>query len=166
MHSPIRSVIRVSAIGVVLATSAHVCGQPASTRPTTTAPAQPADRVARIRDDDPRLVAATAEARQKYPTFIAALRDRKPNEAYAVKRRFVDGDKTEQMWIQVRFADDKSIVGIVDNNPVVVTNVKRGDLVTMPTAELQDWLYTVNGQIVGAFTVPVLEAAEREAGAK
>src|SRR5262245_2036309 len=52
--------------------------------------------------NDPRFKAAEAEARRRWPEFVAAFNRREPNVAYAVKARFTDGSATEWMWVQVQ----------------------------------------------------------------
>ena len=106
-------------------------------------------------DDDPTLVAAVAQANQRFGEFLEALADRKPDETFAVKAPFRDDFGKEYMWLTVSRVDDDTIYGQLGNDPSCVKSVKRGQPVKVPRKTLNDWLYTRGDQMHGGFTVAV-----------
>lgn len=111
--------------------------------------------------DDVELQAATDEAQRRWPEFLEALRNRAAREAYAVKAAFRDGEEVEHMWVQVQSADENSIVGILDNDPQIVGNVKYQQPVKLPVSDMEDWVYTQQKQMHGGFSIEVLSKRER-----
>lgn len=63
-------------------------------------------------------------------------------ESFHVKKSFKDGDKSETMWVIIDCSgplvdiDLKVIYGKLDNDPIVVTNVKFGDVVRVEFNEI------------------------------
>lgn len=112
--------------------------------------------------DDPRMKTAEAESRRRWPEFVTAFNERKPNRAYAVKARFVDGKVTEWMWMQVESINGNTVTGRVDNDPVDVKNVKLGDRVSKPLADIDDWIVGDGKTMTGGFTSKVLQQIESE----
>jgi len=106
-------------------------------------------------DDDPQLVAAVAQANQRFDEFLEALADRKPDDTFAVKAPFRDDFGKEYMWLTVSRVDDDTIYGQLGNDPACVKSVKRGQPVKVPRKMLNDWLYTRGDQMHGGFTVAV-----------
>jgi uncharacterized protein YegJ (DUF2314 family) len=56
-----------------------------------------------------------------------------------VKKRFVDGDKAEHMWVRVSSVNEDAgtLVGTLDNEPVVVGNVSLHDEVVVYRDEVE-----------------------------
>lgn len=117
----------------------------------------PTDKVTYVADDDPRMNAAIAKARSTVETFIAALNSPGASQSeFAVKLAFKDGAHIEHMWLSPVTVDGANFVGIVNNDPERVTNVKLGQRVTVATTEVSDWMYVDNGKLVGGETLRVL----------
>lgn len=59
-----------------------------------------------------------------------------------VKRAFSDGDKVEHMWVKVGSVNEGTgtLMGILDNNPAMVGNVRCGDEVIFYTNEIEEVL--------------------------
>ena len=113
--------------------------------------------------NDPRFKAAEAEARRRWPEFVAAFNRHEPNVAYAVKAKFMDGNVTEWMWVQVESIAGDAVRGKLDNDPVDVHNVKVGDHVTKGLADIDDWIVGRNGSVAqGGFTTKVLQQIDSE----
>ena len=110
--------------------------------------------------DDPEMKAAEAEARRRWPEFLAAFARRQPGQTFAVKVPIRDGDSIEFLWLTVLGVENDVISGKVDNEPVQLTNVKLGSRVRLKRQVLNDWLYTDGGKMVGGFTVKVLQARQ------
>lgn len=114
--------------------------------------------------DDPRLAAAAAEARKRWPEFIKEFNKSEPNVAYAVKVSFpVRGGGSEHMWISVTAIDGTTIRGVLDSEPVNDVGLKRGDAATTTIDQIEDWMVgRGKGNLKGLFSVPVLQAIEAE----
>lgn len=109
--------------------------------------------------DDPELAAAAAEARRRWPEFLAAFRAGR-GDAYSVKAPFVEGEQVEHMWIAVEEITDTHVTGTLGNDPQYILSLKEGQRVTVPVEQVEDWLYTHRGEMVGGLSVKVL--MERE----
>ena len=94
-----------------------------------------------ISRDDPQLKAAEAEAKEHWPEFLHAFKDRSRGQYFAVKGRILEGEKGEYLWLQVTDIDDKVVHGKVDNDPATLKKVARGADLHIPIAEVDDWLY-------------------------
>ena len=55
------------------------------------------------------------------------------------------------------------IYGELGTDPAQVTYLKSGDKVTVPLAELNDWMFLRDGEMVGGFSVDLLMKRYREA---
>jgi uncharacterized protein YegJ (DUF2314 family) len=115
------------------------------------------DPVAGISDDDPRLRAAVAEASERFDEFLLALSDRGPEDTFAVKAPFTDDFGREYMWMAVTAVDAEHIYGWLDNDPITVRTVRRGQRVRVPISSLNDWLYVHGDERAGGFTVTLIE---------
>lgn len=111
-----------------------------------------------VADDDPRMKTAVAEARRRWPEFVAAFEGRQPNQTFAVKAPFEEDGKIEFMWLQVTGIENDMIYGILDNDPISIKKVKSGSKVRIPCQELNDWAYSEGERLVGGFTWEVLGA--------
>lgn len=120
---------------------------------------QPGDQpipIAGIDGEDPRLVAAVAEANRRLDEFLTAFAQRQPGDTFAVKMPFADDAGQEFMWVSVTHIDDKGFHGLLDNEPAFVKTVKEGETVHVPRKNLNDWMYVSNGELHGGFTLKVL----------
>jgi len=117
-----------------------------------------ADQPVYVRSADPGMAAAVAKARATLADFEAALKERKPStERYAVKVGFPFGNGgREDIWIRDPQLGGDSVTGIVMNEPVDVTNLKLGQSVTSPAADIVDWMYVDAGVLRGGHTMRVL----------
>lgn len=134
-------------------------------------PATLADTKITIRSDDPELKAAEAQAKERWPEFVRAFKERSESQYFAVKGRIVEGDKGEYLWLQVSSMDDKLVHGKLDNDPAVLTKVARGADMHIPIAEVDDWLYSTKEEgsaqeeFKGGFTLRLFDQrvkAERQ----
>jgi uncharacterized protein YegJ (DUF2314 family) len=112
-----------------------------------------------VGDNDPKLNAGMAEARRRWPEFVAAFGGRKPNDHFSAKARFIDGDHVEYMWMTVTSISGDSVRGTLDNEPSIVNNVKYGQPTSFRLTDLNDWLYKDATGMHGGFTIPAVEAA-------
>jgi uncharacterized protein YegJ (DUF2314 family) len=107
--------------------------------------------------------AAVEEAQRRWPEFVAAFARRAPEQTFGVKVPITDGKTTEFIWVSVTSLEDDRICGKIDNDPVDLTNVKHGSRVRVKQRKLNDWAYMVGDEMIGGFTVKVLQDLQRRA---
>jgi len=79
------------------------------------------------------------EARRK--KFQEENKDLKIGVGDWVKMAFVDGKETEHMWVKIKKVKDKdNFEGVLDNDPIVVHNIKLGDKVTVKRSDIEQHL--------------------------
>lgn len=115
--------------------------------------------VIQVADDDPKMIAAVAEARKRWPEFVAAFKNRE-GTMYSVKAPITVADKTEFIWIEVDGLEPEYIHGKLGNDPVALGDMKLGDRVEVPVKDLNDWVFLRKEQPVGLFTVKVIQAIQ------
>ncbi len=126
--------------------------------------------------DDAALHAASKLARETFKYFWRELtweyrRIVPALEMSAIKCAFRDEggaeDEVEHMWVGDVSFDGQTVRGTLLNDPNKLRTHHAGDLVTIPFAQLEDWIYAREGRAYGAFTVHILRAgmspAERRA---
>ena len=119
-----------------------------------------------VHDSDKAMERAVHQAQRTLGKFMAALTSPKPGQTgFAVKKRCIEGEKCEHIWLtDVRF-DGRVLRGKVDNNPVDMKGLRVGQKVTVRPEEISDWMYVENGRLVGGYTVRAyyrnLPAAEK-----
>ena len=120
-----------------------------------------------LADDDPRMKAAVAEARRRWPEFVAAFATRAAGQHFSVKARFTEGEAEEVMWLTVAGIEGALIKGTLDNEPHDIKTLKLGDPVVVKVDEMSDWMYPLGDKRAGGFTVKVLlEAKQKQATGK
>jgi uncharacterized protein YegJ (DUF2314 family) len=62
------------------------------------------------------------------------------------------------MWLTVEALEGEQVRGRLDNDPVGLKQVRRGDRLTAAPADVTDWLFTEGSELHGAFTVHALKA--------
>lgn len=72
--------------------------------------------------------------------FPDVLNKIKKSEEAFIKTGFVDKDKVEHMWVKVKKVNEEARVfeGYLDNDPVMVTNFKSGDKVSILFTEVEE----------------------------
>lgn len=120
--------------------------------------------VLEIAPDDPRMQAAVAEARERWPEFVSAFENRKEDERFSVKAPFRDDKALEFMWVDVTAIEGDLVLGTLGNEPVNVTGLVLGGRVRVSISELNDWIVVRDERLHGGFTVKALERIQREEG--
>ena len=113
-----------------------------------------------IGDDDPKLVAAQAEAKKHWPEFLAAFKARTKDQYFGVKGRIQEGDQSEFLWLQVTDIDDTIVHGILDNDPADLKKIARGIDLHIPIVDVDDWLYSTGkgkADVKGGYTLRVFD---------
>jgi len=115
------------------------------------------DRTINVADDDPEMLAAIAKARETLPKFWAEFDHPQPKEEnFCLKVGIKDGKETEHFWTEKIEKKDAKIFGTIANDPDLVHNVKLGDRIEIPEADISDWFYMRDGKLVGNYTLRVL----------
>jgi uncharacterized protein YegJ (DUF2314 family) len=97
---------------------------------------------------------AVQEARKTIKTFIAALKQPGPGQQdFELKKRFVQGDQVEHIWLSNVKIVGNHFEGQIDNQPRKIGGLKLGQVVSVKRNEISDWLYIDNGTLVGGYTV-------------
>ena len=115
--------------------------------------------VVNISGEDPRMKASVEEARSRWPEFVEAFQ-RGDAAHYSVKAPVSDGKNTEYIWIEVKEIDGDNIAGDLANDPVDLQFMKLGSRVRTTLDQLNDWAYINDDELIGGFTVKVLQEAQ------
>ncbi len=128
--------------------------------------------VIEIEENHPRMLAAVEEALSRWPEFATAFHQRATpdDDRFIVKAEFVEGQRSEFMWVAVTRLEGGLINGILMNDPHELESLYRGKSVSVEIDRLNDWLYPGgDGEVVGGFTLKVLSEdaeARRRRGRK
>ncbi len=115
-----------------------------------------------IEAGDPEMMAAEAEARERWPEFEKAFRARETGDHFAVKAEVTVGEVTEFIWIEVTGLEPAYVHGKLGNEPVALEGLTLGSVVEVPLEKVSDWCVVAGGRPpVGMFTVKVVEAAQQ-----
>jgi uncharacterized protein YegJ (DUF2314 family) len=146
-----RGCMRRVLVGILVATTLLV---PACRKKTE------GGNVVQLGADDPGLVAAAAEARRRWPEFVAAFNEQRPGRKCAVKYSApIKGGGDEHIWIMVTALGSDTISGTLGNAPVADIGLKLGEAVTIQTADIKDWLVTDGSSMTGGFSIATLKNA-------
>lgn len=116
-----------------------------------------ADKTISVADDDPEMLAAIAKARETLPKFWTEFDHPQPKEEnFCLKVKIRDGKETEHFWVDKIEKKDGKISGSIANDPDLVHNVKMGQRVEIPDADISDWFYMRDGKLAGNYTLRVL----------
>ncbi|MBI3730527.1 MAG: DUF2314 domain-containing protein [Burkholderiales bacterium] len=126
------------------------------------------DKIVMFEGASPAMQAAAEQARKTFKYFWRELsweyRRIIPGLGLAaVKVAFPtgsdgEGPEVEHMWInEIRF-DGDTISGVLLNNPQWFDSIAAGDPVTVPLAEISDWMYTIDGKVYGGYSIDVMRS--------
>jgi len=110
----------------------------------------------RVTANDTQMVEASQKANSMWTVFVNAFERRSPDQTFAVKAPFSDKSETEYMWLIVTDINEETVSGTLDNAPIYLRNIGAGDRVTVAIDQINDWLYTDKGEVVGGFTTEAL----------
>ena len=108
-----------------------------------------------------RLLSAHKKARADLPIFKQSFH-RKPEpphaHVHAVKVGFpAQGDAYEWMWVSLVAWRGQSLVGHLENTPVLRKDLHKGSRVQVSEGEVFDWVITQSGKVVGgAYTEQIV----------
>ena len=119
----------------------------------------PGSNVMAVSKDDPEILAARDKARARLGEFLDAAAAPPPgSRAFSVKYPIVDGDQVEHFWLSYRGREGAVVIGEIDAEPQFVKNVRKGQVVRAPVADIEDWAYVLNGKLKGGASTCVLLA--------
>ena len=82
-----------------------------------------------------------------------------------IKAPFSDGERArasddapdvEHMWLSEVDFDGEIVSAVLLNAPNWLKSVKAGDTARIPLSEISDWMYVIEGEVFGAYTVNLL----------
>lgn len=115
------------------------------------------NRVQRITEASPELQAAVKRAKDELPGFLKQLRAPKPGQRFAVRGRFMTANGPEFLWVREPRLDKETLVGILDERPIALQTLKKGDEAKVKLADVADWLILdPDGTVHGRYTEEVL----------
>jgi uncharacterized protein YegJ (DUF2314 family) len=137
-------------------------------RPSATTGSDPAPLASPVDESAPALLDAIRHARATLPELLRRLRVPPPTQALiTAKVRLVDGDDVEHIWLDGLRLDGALLAGALNDAPVVLRRVRRGDPVRVRPEEIVDWMAVDGGDLCGGYTVRLerrgLAAADRAA---
>jgi uncharacterized protein YegJ (DUF2314 family) len=145
--------------GANLITAGFSAAQETNTQNTANTTASGPPGYAQVSDDDKQMDRAVKNAQKNLGFFIAALKAKKGGDSvFEIKKCFVDGDKVEHLWVRRVTFDGKNFHGQIDNRPLEVKNARAGERVTVAPAEVDDWMFVKDGDLIGGYTTRVLYA--------
>lgn len=108
--------------------------------------------------DSPELIAAVAEAKERWPELVEAFNTKIDSKApFLIKAAFREGDVEEFMWVSPAKITDEQVTGILENSPHQIVKIHEGDEVTLPIIDICDWIYIdSDGEPIGGFTTKVI----------
>ena len=107
---------------------------------------------------------AVAEARRRWPEFVASFRARQPgDDRFIVKAPFTsEENRTEHMWIEVFALEPEYVHGHLMNEPFHCKKLKKGAQVEVAVSDVSDWLCPdAEDKLIGNFTNRVIKAAQK-----
>lgn len=110
------------------------------------------ENVAKVKSEDPEMLAAIQEARSSIKMFLDAFTAPTPKRsAFLVKIAFVKGDSVEHLWLADLDLGAAKPTGVIANPPLR-KDLKFKQRVEIDFTYLSDWMYVEDGKLVGGFT--------------
>jgi uncharacterized protein YegJ (DUF2314 family) len=115
------------------------------------------DGIINVERDDPEMTAAIAKARATLPQFWRVFDHPDHGERnFALKVAIRDGKQTEHFWANDLVRTNGHTMGTINNDPNLVKNVKLGERIVIPEADISDWTYARDGKMIGNYTLRAL----------
>ncbi|NEO87189.1 MAG: DUF2314 domain-containing protein [Spirulina sp. SIO3F2] len=94
----------------------------------------------------------------EYRRIIPGLEIAAIKMPFPVPEGVADAPEVEQMWIGEIEFDGETITGVLLNKPQWLDSIGAGEAVAMHWGDMSDWMYAINGQVYGAYTVNVMRS--------
>lgn len=122
-------------------------------------PAVAKDPVILVEDENKAMQQAIKNARNSLDYFLKlAATPAAGSSTYSLKVAIRDGEHVEHMWLTPFKQQDGKFVGMVNNDPRYVKNVKLGQPHSFTRDKISDWMYRKDGKLHGGFTTRALFA--------
>ncbi len=107
---------------------------------------------------DSQMEAAINSAQTSLTKFDSALFSNNPEfNSFALKVRFAYGNNNgEHIWLRDITKKQGEYVGIVNNEPEYIPNLKLNDTIMVTRKDISDWMYLAGDTLRGGFTVRLL----------
>jgi len=127
------------------------------------------DKIFMSEDDDQEMLTANHKARESFKYFWRELSWERRRivpglEIASVKIIFKDNDakdgdpSIEHMWINEVNFDGEFITGFLMNSPNWLRNISAGDHVKAKLTDVSDWMFVIEGEVYGGFTINLLRS--------
>lgn len=87
---------------------------------------------------------AIKHARKETDQFIEVM-NKKDADTFAVKAPITDHGRTEHFWLTDVTYSNGMFIGVISNDPGIVTNVEYGQEWKIKKEDISDWMYTRGG---------------------
>lgn len=146
--------MRILTAAILLSIAAPALAQTAP----APAPGPDSNGLVWVKDDDPKMTAAMAEAKRTLPDFLKRLAHPAADERqFGIKYDIVPGPKAEFIWTHdLRVDASGAITGALDDDAVMIGGFKADQRVTIPTADIVDWGYFKGKVMQGNRTTRVI----------
>lgn len=105
---------------------------------------------------------AIKHARKETDKFIEVM-NKKDADTFAVKAPITDHGRTEHFWLTDVTYSNGMFIGVISNDPGIVTNVEYGQEWKIKKEDISDWMYTRGDKIYGRYTIdPLLVTYPKE----
>ncbi|EGW8294460.1 YegJ family protein [Escherichia coli] len=105
---------------------------------------------------------AIKHARKETDKFIEVM-NKKDADTFAVKAPITDHGRTEHFWLTDVTYSNGMFIGVISNDPGIVTNVEYGQEWKIKKEDISDWMYTRGDKIYGGYTIdPLLVTYPKE----
>ncbi|EHI0831675.1 YegJ family protein, partial [Escherichia coli] len=84
---------------------------------------------------------AIKHARKETDKFIEVM-NKKDADTFAVKAPITDHGRTEHFWLTDVTYSNGMFIGVISNDPGIVTNVEYGQEWKIKKEDISDWMYT------------------------
>jgi len=120
------------------------------------------DEISRIPNDDPAMAKAMIHAKSTLDEFLTLKSNPTDTQSnFAIKIGISDAGGTEFFWVgDFKATTRDTYIGILDNEPRLVKNVKMGQEINFKKEDIVDWVYVEDDKMKGNFTACAL--LERE----
>ncbi|WP_309394384.1 DUF2314 domain-containing protein [Chelatococcus sambhunathii] len=127
---------------------------PAAAGQAPGAPRPIKENVVAFATSDAAMSAAKQKARSTLPRFRELAAKRTPG-TYTVKFPLTQNGATEHIWLQVGDDRGSEFAGRLANDPVNGAKYRKGQAMTVPATEIEDWMISDGAKIYGGYTARV-----------
>jgi uncharacterized protein YegJ (DUF2314 family) len=117
------------------------------------------DNTREVEVGDTIYVNAIRKAKENLPVFLESFKQRKLNNyEFYIKSRYSEGKEAEHMWFIVDSLKKESLIGILDNVPLKLKNIKLNDKLEIGFNEIEDWvIYKADSIVAGNYIAKTIK---------